>query len=132
MPRRSLDNLIGRYWLDGTEVVPFGCDPPSDAWLAWARWFEGEDNRLIAWDEVAEGVVVSTIFLGLDHNYFGGPPLVFETMVFGPYGGGEQHRYSTWDDAWAGHHATLKRLQKAVAGVENGGGEKVGEMGEKH
>jgi hypothetical protein len=114
VPRRSADNPLGRYILDGTEAIPWPYEAPDPAWLAWAYWFEGEHNRLVAWDEVTEGVSVSTIFLGLDHQWGNGPPMLFETMTFGPYGGGEQYRYPTWDDAWAGHHTVLKRLQETV------------------
>jgi hypothetical protein len=116
--KRDPRDILGHYLLDGTEVVPFPVVIGSPEWLAWAQcvWGEGEDRcyRRVAWDEVAEGVSVSTIFLGMDHQFGAGPPLVFETMVFGPYGGGEQYRYATWDDAFAGHHAVLKRLQEEV------------------
>jgi len=47
---------------------------------------------------------VSTVFIGLDHRFFGdGPPLLFESMVFGGPLDGEQFRYPTWDAAAAGH-----------------------------
>ena len=79
--------------------------------IEWGRWFNGK-NRHVGDDHFGEDVRVSTVFLGLDHRYDNkGPPLVFETMVFGPYGGGEQYRYSTWDDAEAGHKATVKRVR---------------------
>jgi hypothetical protein len=52
---------------------------------------------------------VSTIFLASDHNYSRvGPPLLFETMVFG---GGmldlEMVRTTTWDQAVAAHEAMV-------------------------
>lgn len=124
---RDRNDILGHYLLDGTEVVPFPVTIGSPEWLAWAQcvWGDGSsgnDNRLVAWDEVDEGVCVSTVFLGMNHQWGEGPPLVFETMVFGPYDAGEQHRYATWDDAWDGHHAVLKRLQEAVAKVAEGGG----------
>lgn len=49
----------------------------------WGRAFEKQD-RVVAKDEVM-GHEVSTVFLGLDHNYDeGGSPHIWETMVFGP------------------------------------------------
>jgi len=56
-----------------------------------------------------ETVTVSTVFLGIDHNFSGeGPPLLYETMVFG----GDLHegcnRYSTREEALAGHEAVLE------------------------
>lgn len=61
-------------------------------------------------------VHVSTVFLSLDHAYHvgteKGPPLLFETMVFGlPDGGEYQERYSTWEEAEAGHKETVRRLK---------------------
>lgn len=49
-------------------------------------------------------VAVSTVFLGLDHRFFGeGPPILYETMIFGGPNDGEQRRYATRDEALAGH-----------------------------
>lgn len=69
----------------------------------WARRINNE--RHVAITEVAQGVTVSTVFLGIDHRHFGkGPPILFETMVFNDYGDdGTQERYSTWEEAEAGH-----------------------------
>src|SRR5262245_1468544 len=55
-----------------------------DMWT-WARWFESVNNRRVAWTGITSEVHVSTIFLGIDHRFFGdGPPIVFETMIFAP------------------------------------------------
>lgn len=69
--------------------------------IGFAKWFEAND-RQVAFDEIG-GVRLSTVFLGLDHNFCPeGPPLLFETMTFG--GGWEVcERYATWDEAEAGH-----------------------------
>ncbi|MCK4858907.1 MAG: hypothetical protein KAT58_13115 [candidate division Zixibacteria bacterium] len=58
---------------------------------------------------------VSTVFLGLDHNFSGeGHPVLFETMVFGESPlADEQERYCTWDEAVAGHAAMVKRVKEA-------------------
>lgn len=50
-----------------------------------------------------DGVVVSTVFLGLDHSFEGAKPVLFETMVSGGTFDGEQDRYHTWADAERGH-----------------------------
>ena len=50
--------------------------------MAWARWFEKERRE---WQIISEVDCyrISTVFLGLDHNYTGvGPPILWETMVF--------------------------------------------------
>lgn len=50
--------------------------------IKWATWFETSE-RIIATTQVGKELV-STVFLGLDHNYTSeGPPILWETMVFG-------------------------------------------------
>ena len=94
--------MSDHYILRGHEAIP------ADA-MEWAIWFEKADRR-VAHDEIGEAHV-STVFLGLDHNFFGGPPLIFETMVFGGPLDQEQDRYSTWDQAEAGHAAMVERVK---------------------
>lgn len=51
--------------------------------IKFAKWFGDGNNRRIAEDFI-EGRRISTVFLGIDHNFSGeGPPLIFETMIFG-------------------------------------------------
>lgn len=72
--------------------------------LEWANWFEDADRVVAQIDR--DGVRVSTVFLGIDHRFDAdGPPLIFETMIFGGEHDEEQWRYSTWDEAMAGHEA---------------------------
>lgn len=52
---------------------------------------------------------VSTVWLGLDHNFGEGPPLIFETMVFKEGDAGELERYSTQEEALRGHKKLLKK-----------------------
>lgn len=84
----------------------------------WGRWMQKND-RHVAVTDLADGVVtVSTVFLGLDHRHFGrGPPILFETMVFGltMEDGDMQWRYSSWDDAEVGHKATVKKVKAMLA-----------------
>lgn len=98
------------YVLDGHEVVP------AENIEAWARWFRDERNRIVAQTNVSDSVWVSTIFLGLDHNFWGdGPPVVFETMVFGGERDGDQRRYATWAEAELGHMEMVESLEPAHA-----------------
>ena len=90
-----------KYVLEGHAVIPCAST------LEWAQWFESHD-RQVARDTTPNGADVSTVFLGIDHSFGrGGPPLVFETMVFGGNLGGMQERYATWDEAVAGHASAL-------------------------
>jgi hypothetical protein len=86
-----------RHWiLDGKTPVPAEL-------LVWAAWFE-QNDRCVAETFTRNGVRISTVFLGLDHRFTGdGPPLLFETCVFGGWQHGIGRRYSTWDEAEAGH-----------------------------
>lgn len=86
--------------------------------MTWARWFEKNERR-VAFTELAGGIVtVSTVFIGIDLGfYFKGPPVLFETMVFGltMEDGDMQWRYSSWDDAEAGHKATVRKVKAILA-----------------
>lgn len=86
------------YWYDANHNI-YEVDMHT-----WAKRFEDFKLRRIALTEVGEETV-STVFLGLNHNYGTGPPLVFETMA-----GDYMWRYSTWDEACAGHVEVVKRL----------------------
>lgn len=48
-------------------------------------------------------VAVSTVWLGVDHQYGDGPPLIFETMVIGGEHAGYMQRYPSLKEARAGH-----------------------------
>lgn len=58
-----------------------------------------------------EAAEVSTVWLGLDHQFEDGPPLIFESMVFG--GGLDQcqERYPTLAEAHAGHDALVEKVR---------------------
>jgi len=95
--------MTDKYILDGREAVP--CHDLTE----WGTWFENAD-RHVAKDEIGD-VKISTIFLGLDHSFGQGPPLLFETMVFGGDADGDMDRYSTWEEAEQGHAAFVTRFQ---------------------
>lgn len=60
-----------------------GVPKPVEKAEEWGIWRETADVR-VAQDDVGP-FWVSTVFLGLDHNYHPrGAPLIYETMVFGP------------------------------------------------
>jgi hypothetical protein len=76
--------------------------------LGWAKWFEDNDNRVVGYTQITSETSVSTVFIGIDHGFIGdGPPLLFETIIFG--GPLDQHmwHYSSQDDALAGHAAAV-------------------------
>ena len=86
-------------------------------WKEWALLFEDTAARRIGYDETPSGHLVSTVWLGLDHRFGEGPPLIFETMVFGPAESGhdlECERYSTEEEAKEGHARILKKWSEST------------------
>ena len=77
--------------------------------MEWAEFFT-EDNMRIAKDEIGD-VNISTVFLGLDHQYGDGPPLLYETMIFGGEHDGYQERYSTEEQAKRGHKKACEMVE---------------------
>lgn len=93
---------------------------PCDSLIAWALWFESSgDERIVARDDLGSGVVVSTVFLGLDHAYFDGPPILFETMIFGGNFDMEMRRYSTRAQAQDGHTRIVRDVRGTLASRAN-------------
>lgn len=77
--------------------------------LRWAELFENFAYKVVRQDSV-RGYLVSTIWLGLDHGYGRGAPIIFETMVFhrGIPSGLDSERYSTEEAARVGHSGFVK------------------------
>lgn len=98
--------MSGQYLLVGHDVVP--CDDVME----WARRLGDSDARRVALDLVGD-VTVSTVFLGIDHSFRNGPPILFETMVFGGPLDEAMERYSTWDAAEAGHALMVEAVRRA-------------------
>ena len=102
-----MECMSGQWMLiDGKAV-------PATDLIEWARWIEtGHKERVVAKTQVGDGEV-STVFLGLDHNFGEGPPVLWETMVFGGPLDEETERYTSREDAKAGHAAMVKRVEEA-------------------
>jgi hypothetical protein len=76
----------------------------------WATYPE-QHGSTVAFD-IVEGVRVSTAFMSnlTDREAAAVPLLAFETMILdGPHCD-EAVRYETWEDAEAGHHSAIARL----------------------
>lgn len=105
---RGANNLSGRYILEGQ--IPVECPDLR----TWGEWLE-RAKRHVGDTQVSDDVRVSTVFLGLDHNYCDkGAPILFETMIFGGPHDQYQERYCTWDEAEAGHAAAVKLAEEEV------------------
>jgi hypothetical protein len=76
----------------------------------WIEFWAHEDSRVIA-QTGNENIMVSTIFTGINYRFFEeGPPIVFETMVFGGKWNEFQYRYCTYDEAMAGHKKIVEEV----------------------
>jgi len=69
------------YHRDGTPIVD---NELLSADTQWALMFEDSKGRTIGNTRTLYGERLSTVWLGLDHGFFGGRPLIFETMLFAP------------------------------------------------
>jgi hypothetical protein len=96
---------------------------PATDLVEWAQWLENA-SRHVGYDEVS-GFVVSTVFLGINHSFFGkGRPLWFETMVFRQGIDGElkarqdveQFRCSTLEEARIAHASAVFLVRKGEIG----------------
>jgi hypothetical protein len=78
-----------------------------------ADWLEeGSDRRTVKRDEIGD-ILVSTVFLGLDHSWTpGGKPVLWETMIFGGEHDQYQERYTSHKDALEGHKKALELVNK--------------------
>lgn len=101
-------------------ILTEGGEVQACSLLSWAYWLEqNRAQRIIKQEDLPHGYRISTVFLGLNHQYHPKmSPLWFETMVFEPSDGklspltGKIHklgqeatcqRYSTLEEARAGH-----------------------------
>lgn len=87
----------------------------------WVIWSRSGDNRIAL--TIVGGFKVSTVFLGLDHNFsMIGPPRLYETMVFqlkddGSMTSAEEkgfNRYCTWAEAELGHEEIVQELKRGL------------------
>lgn len=88
---------------------------PEPDLLAWAAWF-GTGQRIVAQDYVGE-TLVSTVFLGLDHRFGAGPPILWETMTHDGKNWDQLDRCSgSREQAMAMHMAMVEKVRAMVKG----------------
>jgi len=84
---------------------------PLAGTVEWGKLFEDKDYARVGWFH-NPWVTVSTVWLGLDHNWGEGAPLIFETMVFAPgMVGIDQERHSTLAQAEKGHDVAVEKYR---------------------
>jgi hypothetical protein len=103
--------VITRYILCGRR--PVRVDNILE-WTAWQVLADRAGDYLVGrWQQ--DGALVSTVFLGSNLCMGPGPPLVFETAIFRAGKDTEiVDRYSTWEDAEAGHMAACAAVREQL------------------
>ena len=77
----------------------------------WLEFWKG--NRVIQQDDYDRGRI-STVYIGLDQSFgLGGPPLIFETMIFGGKFHGHEWRAATREEALKNHMAAYQLMRDA-------------------
>jgi hypothetical protein len=105
-------DVMEKYILAGTQAVPI------EDTLTWGKWYETADRKVLQ-TYIGKKVRVSTVFLGVNHNWnTEEPPLLFETMIFGGEYGDYQARCSTWEQALVQHEEAVASVS-TPAGVDN-------------
>lgn len=89
--------MTHRYILDDDRRTPKPCHSLTE----WARSLDPAYRQTA--EDVIDGVRISTVFLGLDHQFGKGPPHLWETMILGGEHDDYCDRYSSHEDAIAGH-----------------------------
>jgi hypothetical protein len=93
----------------------YGRDGRSIGRDEWMRQIEDHDHRRIGLDEVGD-THISTVWMGIDHSFWDhGPPVIFESMLFGGEFSGEMRRYHTEAEALEGHRHAVRNLQSGRA-----------------
>lgn len=106
---RNQNNYYAR--LNGKTVEIIDGSIP-EALAEWSEQFEKGDARRVGSD-IVNGITVSTVFLGINYGW-GDKALWFETMVFGGDSMVDEYceRYTTYDEALAGHTRVVEKLRK--------------------
>jgi hypothetical protein len=77
---------------------------------------EGGHNRVLAQTEVGP-LLVSTVFLGVDHDFGGGPPVLWETMIFNAP---DDHPLDGYQDRYTSREAAMEGHARAVVAAREG------------
>lgn len=98
----------------GDYYILDGKTPKKVEMLEWARWFEkAREERIVAKTDVGNAYV-STVFLGSDHQWGDGPPLIFETLIFGGVHDQDMWRCSTWEEAEQQHADACELVRRSL------------------
>lgn len=81
--------------------------------MQWVALLDDQAYRVVAQEQIGEARV-STVWLGSNHRYGPGAPLIFETMIFGGPHDGYCDRYPSEAMAREGHAHALRVVRGEV------------------
>ena len=86
--------------------------PVKSTIIQYGEWIEANPERKAVKQENVGIILVSTVFLGLDHAWDSDIPVLWETMIFGGEHDQYQDRYTSYEDALEGHKLALTLITK--------------------
>ncbi len=100
--------MIGYYVLDEKN------QPKPATVEEFGKFMADPFRKVVSRTDLPGDVQISTVFLGLDHGWGRGEPVLFETMIFG--GQHDQHmwRYTSREAAVLGHLEVLDALRAGL------------------
>lgn len=110
--RARKDNSFKEYLGTHAYILENGKVKPAD-FMEMGGFFADIDQRRIDLTRINDEIEVSTVFLGIDHNWSGeGGPILFETIIFGGPRDSEMRRYRTMREAKEGHWKIVEELRR--------------------
>lgn len=80
--------------------------------IEYSKWSTTNlKDKCVKKDRIGHSLV-STVFLGLDHSFDGGTPVLWETMIFGGKEDMYQDRYTSYEEALVGHQKAINLVKK--------------------
>lgn len=100
-------DLLLHYILDEN-----GEPTPEPDVRKFSIWFSNFDNRILQRTITKTGETVSTVFLGFDHAWGGGPPILWETMIYDKDGRfrENQWRFASRESALRHHYLVVDAI----------------------
>ena len=103
-----------RYILDENNK-PVAC-PDVDEWAAWYK----NNDKHVAADKIG-GIYIYTVFLSTNHGCNSDAPVLWETMIFGGEYDEAQARYTSHEDAIAGHKVAVDKVKSEQQSINQEG-----------
>lgn len=101
--RTEKERFLARFPdVPAMEGEHFNIEGKPISFAEWG-WLHSDRHYTIIFHTRRRGILVSTVWLGINHGWGEMPPIIFETMIFRGGHDGYQERYATLDEAIVGH-----------------------------